>query len=194
MWHRYQGAPSQADTHTRMPDCACVCVMCVSQYHLDAELTPADADLPLAQARLDPTMPTVLIDVRERDEYQAGHLPGAINIPMGQMLRDAGREGAEARTLIQQARADAGRVVFYCGSGVRARLTATQLRTVRPYHHDRRASRSILTSLLASSCSREPLICSIIQRDSRSSRRPRNSRHPVHCSCSTCSRHTIVVF
>lgn len=26
-----------------------------------------------------------LIDVRERDEFAAGHVPGAVNIPMGQL-------------------------------------------------------------------------------------------------------------
>jgi len=59
----------------------------------------------------------VLLDVREREEFQTGHLPGAILIPRGvlegqapQMLRDAGAE-----------------IIAYCGSGMRSALAADVL-------------------------------------------------------------------
>ena len=40
----------------------------------EVDLTEADAAIQAAD---------VLIDVREADEFQAGHIPGAINIPRG---------------------------------------------------------------------------------------------------------------
>lgn len=59
----------------------------------------------------------ILLDVREPDEYQRGHLPGAISIPRGviegqapQMLRDPGVE-----------------IVVYCASGMRSTLAADTL-------------------------------------------------------------------
>jgi rhodanese-related sulfurtransferase len=59
----------------------------------------------------------VLLDVREPDEFQRGHIPGAISIPRGvieghgpQMLRDPGAE-----------------IVVYCASGMRSALAADTL-------------------------------------------------------------------
>ena len=59
----------------------------------------------------------ILLDVREPDEYQRGHLPGAISIPRGvlegqapQLLRDPGAE-----------------IVVYCASGMRSTLAADTL-------------------------------------------------------------------
>jgi len=59
----------------------------------------------------------VVLDVREPDEYQRGHLPGAISIPRGviegqapQLLRDPGAE-----------------IVVYCASGMRSALAADTL-------------------------------------------------------------------
>ena len=57
---------------------------------------------------------TILLDVREGEEYARGHLPGALLIPRGvlegqapQMLRDPGAE-----------------IIAYCGSGMRSALAA----------------------------------------------------------------------
>jgi rhodanese-related sulfurtransferase len=59
----------------------------------------------------------VLLDVREDEEYQRGHLPGALLIPRGvlepqapRLLRDTGAE-----------------IIAYCGSGSRSALAADVL-------------------------------------------------------------------
>jgi sulfur-carrier protein adenylyltransferase/sulfurtransferase len=61
--------------------------------------------------------PLVVLDVREPEEYQRGHLPGAISIPRGviegqapQILRDPGAA-----------------IVVYCASGMRSALAADTL-------------------------------------------------------------------
>ncbi len=50
-----------------------------------------------------------LVDVREADEFAGGHLPGAINIPVGEIERRAGEIGPLSRP-----------VVIYCRSGMRS--------------------------------------------------------------------------
>jgi rhodanese-related sulfurtransferase len=50
----------------------------------------------------------VLIDTRTPEEYQAGHIPGAINIPAERMRAEAARLPKDKSTP----------VIFYCrGSG-----------------------------------------------------------------------------
>ncbi|WP_410562579.1 rhodanese-like domain-containing protein [Amycolatopsis sp. cmx-4-61] len=43
------------------------------------------AELPTAEVRDLPTDGLVLLDVREDDEWAAGHAPGAVHIPMGEL-------------------------------------------------------------------------------------------------------------
>lgn len=65
----------------------------------------------------------VLIDVREPDEYAAGHLPTAVNIPLGQLpaaLNMAPAKAMAAHGLTADPTADDTKVVVYCRSGVRA--------------------------------------------------------------------------
>jgi adenylyltransferase/sulfurtransferase len=69
------------------------------------ELAPAELAAALAAGAPRPW----LVDVREPDEFAAGHLPGAINLPLGALEQDADRI---PRT---------GPVVFVCRSGVRSR-------------------------------------------------------------------------
>jgi rhodanese-related sulfurtransferase len=58
----------------------------------------------------------VLIDVREADEYAAGHIAGAINIPRGLLeFRLSSTPGLDSRAL---------RVVLYCKTSGRAALSA----------------------------------------------------------------------
>lgn len=53
----------------------------------------------------------VFIDVRERDEYRGGHIPGSVNIPLGRLdaMKDALPENKQAP------------VITYCLSGMRAK-------------------------------------------------------------------------
>ena len=60
------------------------------------------------------TLRTVLLDVREADEFQSGHIPGAVNLPLSQ-IREAGL--------------DKGAPIFaYCLRGTRSRQAAAELR------------------------------------------------------------------
>ncbi|HEV7753174.1 MAG TPA: ThiF family adenylyltransferase, partial [Baekduia sp.] len=60
----------------------------------------------------------VIVDVRESDEWDAGHLPGARHVPRGHL---------ESR--IEGAAPDRGqRVILYCASGNRSALAAKTLR------------------------------------------------------------------
>ena len=43
--------------------------------------------------------PPVIVDVRSREEYAAGHLPGAISIPMGELDVRAAALDPEASTV-----------------------------------------------------------------------------------------------
>jgi molybdopterin/thiamine biosynthesis adenylyltransferase/rhodanese-related sulfurtransferase len=66
---------------------------------------------------LDSPEPPLLVDVRERDEWEEGHLPGAIHIPRGSL---------ESR--IEQAARDRGRqIVVYCAAGNRSAFAAKTL-------------------------------------------------------------------
>jgi len=60
----------------------------------------------------------VVVDVRETEEWQAGHIPGAVHVPRGFL---------ESR--IENAVPDRNkRVILYCASGVRSALAARTLR------------------------------------------------------------------
>jgi rhodanese-related sulfurtransferase len=63
-----------------------------------------------------------VIDVREGDEYAAGHLPGAINLPRGLLeFRLSGTPALERRDL---------NVVLYCKTSGRAALAANTMQSM----------------------------------------------------------------
>jgi rhodanese-related sulfurtransferase len=59
----------------------------------------------------------VFLDVREPDEFKAGHIPGAINIPRGLLESRIGEQIPDKNTTI----------VVYCRSGVRSALASATL-------------------------------------------------------------------
>ena len=61
----------------------------------------------------------VIIDVREYDEYAAGHLPGAINIPRGVLEFKIG--------MVPECARKDGSFLIYCRTSGRAALSAVQL-------------------------------------------------------------------
>ena len=68
-----------------------------------------------------------LIDVRDPERYEAGHLPGSINVPSGGSARDA--HDAAYREAIEEAGANPhDRVILVCGEGNRSARTADALR------------------------------------------------------------------
>jgi len=73
----------------------------------------------ISQFSANPTAPSQLVDVRSSSEFAAGHIPGAVNIPMDQI---------EARV------DDLDRnlpIVLVCQTGKRARMTASLLEPCR---------------------------------------------------------------
>ncbi len=80
----------------------------IAQNILDGDTVPAYADSPAADAQI--------VDVREEAEYQAGAIPGAVNIPLGTLRRrwtelDSSRE-----------------VIVHCQVGLRGYLAERILR------------------------------------------------------------------
>jgi phage shock protein E len=59
----------------------------------------------------------VLLDVRSPEEFAAGHLPGAVNIPVGEVRARVAELGPRSRP-----------VVTYCRSGGRSARAAATLR------------------------------------------------------------------
>lgn len=81
------------------------------------EITIDDLARQLDQARERGTTPN-LVDVRGRDEYAAGHVPGAVNMPLDEL---PGRLG-ELR--------NSGTISAICQSGGRSARAAEQLASV----------------------------------------------------------------
>ncbi len=57
-----------------------------------------------------------ILDVRTAQEFESGHVPGAINIPYGQVGSRSAELGAKARP-----------VLLYCRSGRRSGIAAAEL-------------------------------------------------------------------
>ncbi len=69
-----------------------------------------EVDPPALLERITSGAHTVILDVRSRAEYGAGHIPGSINIPFWAVLWRTGELGA----------APDDPIVVYCGHGPRA--------------------------------------------------------------------------
>jgi molybdopterin/thiamine biosynthesis adenylyltransferase/rhodanese-related sulfurtransferase len=80
-----------------------------------AEIDEVDAQT--ARELLDSAEPPLLVDVRRRDEWDEGHIPGAIHIPRGSL---------ESR--IEKAQPDRERsILVYCSAGERSAFAARTL-------------------------------------------------------------------
>lgn len=78
------------------------------------EVSPAEAQVLLGKR--------VIIDVREYDEFAAGHLPGAINIPRGVLEFKIG--------MVPECANKDGAFLLYCRTSGRAALSAVQLQKI----------------------------------------------------------------
>lgn len=79
------------------------------------EVTPEETLARLSEPNL------LLLDVREPDEFEAGHLPGAVNLPRGWVEVKVDLEHPKR----DPALADRERpVICYCGGGHRSALAA----------------------------------------------------------------------
>jgi rhodanese-related sulfurtransferase len=80
---------------------------------------------PAAQEEIDGGK-AVVIDVRDPERYEAGHLEGAVNVPSGESARDA-HEVAYAETIDEAGVGREDRVLLVCGEGNRSARTADAL-------------------------------------------------------------------
>jgi len=69
----------------------------------------------------------VLVDVRNPERYEAGHLPGAASVPSGESARDA-HDQAYVEALEAVGAGPQDRVILVCGEGNRSARTADTLR------------------------------------------------------------------
>lgn len=82
------------------------------------EWTPAQVDQTIQQQRAEGQEDVVLVDVREKNEWDEGYIPGALHVPRGYL---------ELR--IEDAVPDKSRhVVLYCASGVRSLIAGQTLK------------------------------------------------------------------
>src|SRR5258705_3332323 len=67
-----------------------------------------------------------LIDVRDPERYEAGHLKGAVNVPSGESARDA-HDAAYVEAVERAGAGPEDRVILVCGEGNRSARTADAL-------------------------------------------------------------------
>jgi len=92
---------------------AALVLACTDADAPSAKVTPISADALLAM----PPSHVLILDVRTREEYASGHVPGAINIPHTEVEKRLAELGTDP-TLP---------VVVYCERGVRAGKAESQL-------------------------------------------------------------------
>jgi rhodanese-related sulfurtransferase len=80
---------------------------------------------PAAQEEIDDG-DVALIDVRDPERYEAGHLAGAVNVPSGESARDA-HDAAYAEAIEKIGAGRQNRVILVCGQGNRSARTADAL-------------------------------------------------------------------
>jgi rhodanese-related sulfurtransferase len=74
----------------------------------------------------------VLIDVRDPERFEAGHLQGAVNVPAGESARDA-HDAAYAEAIERAGASPDDRVILVCGEGNRSARAADALENERNF-------------------------------------------------------------
>jgi len=138
---------SSADVGSALHDLAAIGIDGPGIHDIDQAADPG-ATLPASFRRTDwaafraSAGPRVVVDVRDRDEFEAGHLPGAVHLP----VHEVDRRGAELPL---------GEVWVHCRSGYRAGIAASLLhRAGRDVVHvddtwDRVADLAVATTVAA---------------------------------------------
>lgn len=83
----------------------------------DAKSRVKEESVPEAQSRLDSTPGARLVDVREDDEFRAGHVKGAVHLGKGVIERDVEKMFPDKTVELH----------LYCGGGFRSALAADNL-------------------------------------------------------------------
>src|SRR5262245_2714567 len=95
------------------------------------------APLELVKSRIEELLPpaaqeeieagdAVVIDVRDPERYEVGHLTGALNVPSGESARDA-HDAPYAAAVESAGAGPEDRVILVCGEGNRSARTADAL-------------------------------------------------------------------
>jgi rhodanese-related sulfurtransferase len=87
---------------------------------------------PAAKAEIDGG--AILIDVRDPERYDAGHLKGAINVPSGESARDA-HDAAYAQAIEEAGAGPDDRVILVCGQGNRSARAADALQNEHHFNN-----------------------------------------------------------
>jgi len=83
----------------------------------DAKSRVKETNVPQVKQRLDEGEKFVLVDVREDNEWEKGHIPGAVHLGRGIIERDVETKYPDKST----------ELVLYCGGGFRSALSADNL-------------------------------------------------------------------
>jgi len=83
----------------------------------DAKQRVKETNVPDVRRRMDVGEKLILVDVREDNEWDKGHLPGAVHMGKGVIERDIEQQIPDPKT----------KVVLYCGGGFRSALVADNL-------------------------------------------------------------------
>ncbi len=89
-----------------------------------AKATIKECTVSQAKERLTPS--TLLIDIREAEEYQRGHIPGAVLSPRG-LLEFEIHALVERTAAVSDVAPEEREIVLYCGTGGRSALAAETL-------------------------------------------------------------------
>jgi rhodanese-related sulfurtransferase len=101
--------------------------------------------LELVKSRIEELMPpeakqeldggkAVLVDVRDPERFEAGHLEGAVNVPSGESARDA-HDAAYVEAIEEAGAGPQDRVILVCGEGNRSARTADALQNEHGFEH-----------------------------------------------------------
>jgi rhodanese-related sulfurtransferase len=101
-------------------------ILMETAHDLVAAAKPRIHEIDLQEADAAISAADVLIDVREADEFHAGHIPGAINIPRGLLEFKLSNEPELAQR--------DQKLVLYCKNSGRAALAACSLKEMGYLH------------------------------------------------------------
>jgi rhodanese-related sulfurtransferase len=76
----------------------------------------------------------VLIDVRDPERFEAGHLEGAVNVPAGESARDA-HDDAYVAAIEQAGAGPEDRLILVCGEGNRSARAADALQNEHQFEN-----------------------------------------------------------
>ena len=76
----------------------------------------------------------VVIDVRDPERFEAGHVQGAVNVPAGESVREA-HDAAYAEAIEEAGAGPDDRIILVCGEGNRSARAADALQNEHGFKH-----------------------------------------------------------